>query len=184
MSRTYFGRVLLLSTLVMLIAALPAGASTFGRGAELARPLLAGGPVVTPRGVGALRLGATIGTLDRRHLIGGVRNGCELDPGQRIAPLRGPLTGWAVFADGGARLSSIDISGGAETGLHVGIGSSAAQARAAYPRADFVPPNRSAPLPDGILWVNHESHPQFTFLIDPYTRRVESISIPSPSFCE
>jgi hypothetical protein len=49
------------------------------------------GPTITPRGVGRLRLGRRAGALLRRHLIGNLRKGCEIDVGQRVAPLRSPL---------------------------------------------------------------------------------------------
>jgi hypothetical protein len=55
-------------------------------------------------------------------------------PCQRIAPLRAPLRGWALFGAGKKRLSEITIEGGrAETARHGSIGSTASEARAAYP---------------------------------------------------
>jgi hypothetical protein len=141
-------------------------------------------PVITSHGVGRVRLGATIGALSRRHLIGRLRQGCELDTGQRVAPLRAPLAGWAIFEGGKRRLTSISIEGGAETARGIGIGSTAAAARAAYPNAEWLSPRRMYPLPVGLLWVNSGRHPKFGILVDPDTFRVESISIPSPNFCE
>ncbi len=142
------------------------------------------GPRITPRGVGSLRLGATIRSLRRRHLIGGLRKGCELYSGQRVAPLLSPLSGWATFEGGGQKLASISIEGGAETVKGIGAGSTAAEARTAYPAGQWLSPRRMYPLPVGLLWVNHPSHPKFGILVDPETHRVASISIPSPNFCE
>jgi hypothetical protein len=141
-------------------------------------------PEITPRGVGALRLGATVGALHRRQLIGGLRRGCELDPGQRVAPLRAPLAGWAIFANGRNRLSSIAIEGGAETARGIGIGSTAGEARRAYSSAEWISPRQAYPLQVGILWVNGSTHPKLTFLVDPSTHLIEAIAVPAPSFCE
>jgi hypothetical protein len=41
-----------------------------------------------------------VGDLRRRHLIGNLRKGCKIDADQRVAPLRAPLSGWALFANG------------------------------------------------------------------------------------
>ncbi len=86
-------------------------------------------PFITPHGVGALRLGATAKALQTKGLIGNLRKGCELDAGQRIAPLRAPLQGWAVFESGRSRLSSFTTDSGAETASHIGIGSTATEAQ-------------------------------------------------------
>jgi hypothetical protein len=148
------------------------------------RLLMRSAPRITPQGVGRLRLGATVGSLRRRHLIGGLRKGCELYAGQRVAPLRSPLSGWATFEGGGRTLAAISIEGGAETASGIGAGSTAAEARAAYPAGEWLSPRRMYPLPVGLLWVDGSAHPKFGILVDPETHRVEDISIPSPNFCE
>lgn len=148
------------------------------------RLLIRAEPTITPRGVGRLRLGATIGSLGRRHLIGRLRRGCELDPGQRVAPLRAPLSGWAIFAGGGRRLSMISIEGGAETARGIGVDSTAAEARAAYPEGEWHSPRQMYPLPLGLLEINRSSHPSLAFVVDPATRLVESVAVPSPNLCE
>jgi hypothetical protein len=147
------------------------------------RPL-AGGRVITTHGVGALRLGATVKKLHRKRLIGRLRRGCELDAGQRVAPLLAPLTGWAIFADGKRRLTAISVASGATTGRGIGTGSTAAEARAAYPEAEWVPPRQMYPLPVGVLWVNSSGHPKLTMLVEPGTHLVEEVDVPTPNFCE
>src|SRR4051794_20056033 len=89
--------------------------------------------VVTPSGVGAVRLGTTPAALRQKNLIGNLRKGCELEPGQRVAPLRAPLRGWATFAAHGHGLTQLTIEGGAETARHIGVGSTGSEALAAYP---------------------------------------------------
>jgi hypothetical protein len=145
------------------------------------RLLVLARPTITPHGVGRLGLGRRAGALQRRRLIGNLRKGCEIDVGQRVAPLRAPLRGWAIFADGGNRLTSVSIEGGAETALGIGVGSTAAEARGAYPAADW---DHMPPLGVDVLWVNDIDHPRFSILVDPETNQVKSISIPNPNFCE
>jgi hypothetical protein len=141
-------------------------------------------PFITRHGIGALRLGATVKVLHRKGLIGGLRKGCELDPGQRVAPLRAPLRGWAVFESGRKGLRAFTLEGGAETARHIGIGSTAAEARKAYPDALYEAPGAAKPFAEGFLWVPNLSKPKLTMIIEPGTRQVEAISVPSPNFCE
>lgn len=141
-------------------------------------------PFITPRGVGAVRLGATAKALHNKGLIGGLRKGCELDPGQRVAPLRAPLQGWAVFEAGHQGLRALTVEGGAETARHIGVGSTATEARTAYPHALYEAPGTAKPFPVGFLWVPNLSKPRMTMIIEPGTRQVEAISVPSPNFCE
>jgi hypothetical protein len=141
-------------------------------------------PFITPHGVGALRLHATVEALHRQQLIGGLRKGCELIPGQRIAPLRPPLRGWAVFGSGRKRLTALTIEEGAETVRHIGIGSTANEARQAYPDALYVAPGLGSRFVEGSLWVPNVSKPKLTMIIEAGTELVEAISVPSPSLCE
>ena len=162
----------------LAVAALCAGLMLWSAGAALAAP------VITPQGVGGLKLGATSKALQQRGLIGGLRKGCELDPGQRVAPLRAPLKGWAVFEPGHPGLHAFTIEGGAETALHIGVGSTATAARSAYPNGHYEAPGTAQPFAEGFLWVPSVSKPKLTMVIDPGTRKVEAISVPAPSFCE
>jgi hypothetical protein len=149
------------------------------------RLLLSGSmAVITPHGVGRLRLGRRAGSLRRQHLIVSLRKGCEIDVGQRAAPLGPPLEGWAIFADGANRLTSLSIEGGVRTVLGIGVGSTAAEARAAYPAADWDSPREMYPLPVGVLWVEGIDHPKFSIVVDPETHRVDSIAVPATNFCE
>jgi len=141
-------------------------------------------PLITPHGVGGLRLGETSKALRARGLIGRLRKGCELDPGQRVAPLSAPLRGWAIFQTGQEGLRAFTVEGGAETARHVGIGSSAGKARRAYPDALYEAPGAAKPFAEGFLWVPNLSKPKLTLIIEPGTRQVKAIAVPSPNFCE
>ncbi len=160
-------------------------------GGTLPDPLVRGGmnlarnvPIVSPRGVGRLRLGATARALHRRHLIRGLRPGCELAPDQRVARLRPPLNGFAIFSRPNRRLSSIVIDGGAQTARGIGIGSTPGEARNAYPSSRYEPPGTALPFDAGFIWIDGPSGPKMTFVVDPETELISSINVPAPNFCE
>jgi hypothetical protein len=140
--------------------------------------------LVKPGQAGDLRLGDTIASLSERKLIGGLKPGCELDPGQRVAKLKPPLKGWALFFHGGKRLSSIVVEGGGETAAGIAVGSTVKAAKAAYPKAEYDRPGSLEPFPQGFLWVNNSRKPKMTFLVEQKHNRVSSINLPSPNFCE
>lgn len=170
-----------LAVAVFLAAVLPA--SLLGGAGAAAAPG-AKAPVVTNRGVGAVHLGASAATLRQKNLIGKLRRGCELEPGQRVAPLRAPLRGWATFGAGGHGVTQLTIEGGAETARHVAVGSTAAEARSAYPNARYQAPGTADPFAQGFLWVPSLAHPKMTFVVEPGSRTVEAIAVPAPAFCE
>jgi hypothetical protein len=126
-----------------------------------------------------------IAALHRRGLIGHLRPGCELDPGARIAPLRGGLKGFVNFGYPDLnKATSIIVTGGAHDAKGIGVGSSAAAARDAYPGARYNAPGTYKPFAEGFLWVGGYPHSRLAFTINPLTRRVSSIDIPFPAFCE
>jgi hypothetical protein len=129
------------------------------------------------------RLGSSIAELREQGLIGGARKGCELAPGQRVAPLKAPLEGSAIFYPKD-RLSAISLSGGAGTAAGIRVGDSIGAARKAYPKAVYDRPGRVRPFPQGFLWIGGRNRPRMTLLIEPGTHRVGEIDIPNPSFCE
>jgi hypothetical protein len=169
--------VKVLATLAIVAAVAVAAASA---GAESAAVKA---PIATANGVDGLRLARTIDQLRALKLIGGARKGCELSPGERVAPLKAPLQGLAHFYPG-KRLSSIGLTAGAETAAGIGIGDGVGEARAVYPKAPYDPPHTVQPFPQGFVWIGGEQHPKMTLVIDPDSRHVSEIAIPTPSFCE
>lgn len=168
-----------MSRLAVAAAVASAIAAPAARGAVTSA---AGSETVTAQGVGPIRLGASVKSLHRRHLIGRLRPGCELDLGQRVARLRAPLRGFGIFHR--KHLTSISIDSGAETAQGIGIGSTPSEARQAYPNAEYVPPGQADPFAEGFFWVNNTSHPKFTFTVDDQSHLISGISVPSPAFCE
>jgi hypothetical protein len=171
-------RTLVLLALAALALPATAGSSSSGS------PELLRAPVVSPRGVGPVQLGDTVRSLHRRHLIGRVRPGCELAPEQRVARLRPPLNGFAVFSGPSPRVRSIMIRGGAETARGIGIGSTPSEARQAYPNADYDPPGTFEPFEAGFIWVNSGRSARMTFVVDADTQRISELNVPTPNFCE
>jgi hypothetical protein len=168
------------AAIVFGVAGLSAAALGAG-GAQVAAERL---PIVGPGRAGEILLGDRVAALHKRHLIGRLRPGCELDPGQRVAPLRPPLEGVAVFGNPRNEVQILVVEGGAETVQGIGVGSSAGQARKAYPKAAFDPPRTLKPFLEGFLWVNSRRKPRMTFTFDPNTSRVSAISVPFPNLCE
>ena len=174
-------RRFLITAPVAMAAFLGAAAWAAPGGAVTHAPAL---PIVKPGHVGQIQIGETIASLSARKLIGGLKPGCELDPGQRVAKLKPPLKGFAIFFHGGRRLSSLSIEGGAETAKGVRPGSTAHEARQAYPKADYDPPGSAKPFAEGFLWINNERRPKMTIVVNPGTKLVQSIDLPSPNLCE
>ncbi len=139
---------------------------------------------VDRHGVPGLRLGMTAKHLREAGKIGPLRPGCELAPSQKIARLRPPLRGFAIFNHRVRKLSALSFSGGVETARGIHVGSTAADARAAYPRAEYQAPGTADPFAEGFLWVNTIEHPAMTFVVDPDSNRVETIAVHFPAFCE
>jgi hypothetical protein len=171
-----------IKSIFRLAVAAVAACTILAPAAEGAVSSAAGLETVTAQGVGTIKLGASLKSLHRRHLVGQLRPGCELDPGQRVARLRPPLVGFAIFHR--KRLSSLGIRSGAETALDIGIGSKPFEAKQAYPGAEYFAPGQADPFEEGFFWVNNTAHPKFTFTVDAQSHLITEISVPSPAFCE
>lgn len=169
-----------LATAVSLTALLAVAAGSLSAQAEVSiRTRL-----IWSKGVGELRIGDSLAKLQKERLVGGARRGCELSPGERVAPLKEPpLKGVATFFPG-SRLSSVAVTAGAETAAGIGIGDTVAESRRAYPKAPYDPPPPRAPIQVGFIWIGGRAHPKMTLVIDPDTHRVSEIAVPLPEICE
>ena len=148
----------------------------------------AGAPLVADQsGVGALRLGRTLAAIRTAHVLGPVTPGCELaSPRPSAARLRHPLRGFATFVprNGNRRLVALSITEGAVTKRKIGIGSTAASVRKAYPSAKVNDSPAPNPLQFSALVVSRAGHDRIWFMLDHKGGRVVSIEIPSPQFCD
>ncbi|MFL5580859.1 MAG: hypothetical protein ACJ8AO_10825 [Gemmatimonadaceae bacterium] len=139
---------------------------------------------ITAAGVGQVRLGATFRSVRADGAVGGLRRGCELaGPDARTARLRAPLRGSVTLsADSPRRVTDIQVSGGARA-RGVGVGSTAAAIRRAFPRARF---DHST---DDVFGVTIAKVPRggggrIQFAVDVATRKVTTIGVPALAFCE
>ena len=139
---------------------------------------------ITSAGVGAVKLGRTYASLRAAGRLGKIAPGCELGgPRTRSAPLRAPLRGSVDLTLGTPRrIASISVRGGA-TARGVGVGASAAQIRAAFPRAVF---DRRGEAMFGITFVRvpQGGGGRLEFGVDTTTKRVTVIGIPRIALCE
>ncbi len=141
-------------------------------------------PAITAAGVGRVTLGSTYASLRRAGRLGKVAPGCELaGPRARSAPLLAPLVGSVDLTLGSPRrVASISVRGGA-TARGVGIGASAAEIRAAFPRAVF--DHRSEAV-FGLTFarVPKGAGGRLELGVDTTTKQVTIIAIPRIALCE
>jgi hypothetical protein len=148
--------------------------------AALCGAAVAAAPVVGPQGVGALRLGMTR-SASSAYTTGALHKGCTLGrPIHYWALLRAPLKGTAIFGGNTptSKVVAISIQGGAKTAAGIGIGSTAAAVKHAYPTAH--PESSVEPLKFTALRVGS----RWWFMLDRKNGHVNSIEIPAPDFCE
>jgi len=153
-------------------------------GTRCANPTTFEGPAITSAGVGSVRLGRTYASLRAAGRIGKVRPGCELGgPRTRSAPLRAPLKGSVDLTLGAPRrVAAITVTrGGSARGL--GIGSTTAAIRAAFPRATV---DHSGDATFGLTFVRvpKGGGGRLEFGVDTQTKKVTVIGIPRIPLCD
>lgn len=168
--------VLAASALCLLVAA--ATVSALG---SAAKPKL---KPAGPNGIGAVKIGSTAGSLQKRGLIGKLQRGCELDPGQRIASLSRPLRGIAIFSGGGNKVTALSSAIGWETKAGVHPGMKVGKALAAYPKHVYVKAKDNPTFGLGFIFVPNKKSTKMAFIVDPTKGAVVQIGIPTLSLCE
>jgi len=176
-------RLLIRPALVALLAASLLGALAV----VAAGPGQAGAPAppeITAVGVGQVKVGATWRSLRAKGLVGRMRPGCELaGPGKRSARLRPPLRGGVdLTRRSPRRVRTIAITGGAEA-RGVGVGSTSAELRAAFPRARF-DHGTDEVFEATLVRIPRGDGGPLQFLVSTTTDRVQMIGIPLIPFCE
>ncbi len=137
------------------------------------------------KGAGDVQVGETFASLRAAGLVGPMRGGCELGgPDTRSARLKPPLKG---FVDLTTRrkprqVRTISLSGGARA-RGVGIGSSIAQIKAAFPGAK-VDRNTEEVFGITLVKVSKSAGGRFSFAVDVDTKKTTRIGIPFIPFCE
>jgi hypothetical protein len=170
-----------------LMAVLAAAAVAVGVGAGVA-PADGGRASATPKitksGVGGVKLGRRFRRLRAAGLVGRLRHGCELGgPNTRFARLRAPLKGSVDFTlTQPRRVTNISVTGGAKA-RGVGIGSTIAQIKAAFPKAKV---DHSTEQVFGITLVKVPKNGggRLQFSVPTATGKADVVGIPFIAFCE
>jgi hypothetical protein len=152
--------------------------------AGMAAPSAYSAVIITPQGVGPIKLGARYSELQAKALVESIGPGCEVaGPNTRAARLRSPLKGSVEFTlSEPRRVATITIYGGAAArGVSVGAPSSAI--RVAFPGVKI---DRSGEETFGMTFfdVPHEKGGPIGFAVGKKTKRVEQIAIPNVSVCD
>ena len=137
------------------------------------------------KGAGDVQLGEKFKSLRAAGLVGRLRPGCELGgPDTRSAKLKPPLTGFVDLTTRRRprRVRSISLSGGA-TARGVGIGSTIAQIKAAFPGAK-VDHGTEEVFGLTLVKVPKAAGGRFHFAVDVKTKKTTRIGIPVIPFCE
>jgi hypothetical protein len=137
------------------------------------------------KGAGEVQLGEKFTSLRAAGLVGRLRPGCELGgPDTRSAKLKPPLKGFADLTTRRRprRVRSISLTGGA-TARGVGIGSTIAPIKAAFPGAKV---DHGTEEVFGLTLVNvsKAAGGRFHFAVDVQTKKTTRIGIPVIPFCE
>jgi hypothetical protein len=139
---------------------------------------------ITPKGVGAVKLGMTYNELRDKGLLGRLQPGCELaGPDQRSANLKKPLKGSVDLTQTSPRrVQTIHVRGGA-TARGVGVGATRTAVKSAFPKVKF---DHSTDAMFGITLakVPKNGGGRLQFAIDTSTKKVVLIGIPRIAFCE
>lgn len=137
------------------------------------------------KGAGDVQIGEKFTSLRAAGLVGKLRPGCELGgPDTRSAKLKAPLKGFVDLTTRRKprRVRSIALSGGA-TARGVGIGSTTAQIKAAFPGAK-VDHGTDEVFGVTLVKVPKAAGGRFSFAVDVKTKKTVTIGIPFIPFCE
>ena len=140
---------------------------------------------ITGKGVGQVKLGKTFQQMRDKHLVGKLRNGCELSgPNTKFSKLRSPLRGTVDWSKTATRkVRRVTITGGSAAARGVRIGDKLADIKNAFPKAKV---DHAAEPIFGITLVKIPKNGggRMWFGIPTDTKKISMIGVPNLSFCD
>jgi hypothetical protein len=157
--------------------------ATVATGSALAAGAVAAAPKIQPPGVGGIHLDAKWRNLRHAGRVGRLRPGCELaGTDVRSARLKAPLKGSVnLTASRPRRVTDIQVTHGARA-RGVGIGSTLAQIKAAFPHARVDHSQENLGFTRVHVTVRHGG--PVSFAVDTGTGRTTLIGVPELAICE
>jgi hypothetical protein len=146
----------------------------------VAAPARPGAAKITAAGVDGVKVGASYTSLRLAHKIAKATRGCELaGPNARSARLLAPLKGSVdLTLTRPRKVDTITVTGGARA-KGVGVGSTLAAVKAAFPHAKV-----RHTLGITVVRVPKADGGRFEFSLGAAGNKVEAIGIPHLAFCE
>jgi len=140
---------------------------------------------ITSKGVGQVKLGATFAEMRQKHLVGKLRDGCELNgPNTKFSTLRSPLRGtvdWSRTAT--RRVKRVTVTGGNAKARGVGIGDTLADIKAAFRQAKV--DHAAEPIFQiTLVKIPKRGGDRMWFGIPIDTKKISMIGVPNLSFCD
>jgi hypothetical protein len=140
---------------------------------------------ITGKGVGQVKLGKTFQQMRDKHLVGKLRNGCELSgPNTKFSKLRSPLRGTVDWSKTATRkVRRVTVTGGSAAARGVRIGDKLADVKDAFPKAKV---DHAAEPIFGITLVKipKDGGGRMWFGIPTDTKKISMIGVPNLSFCD
>jgi hypothetical protein len=140
---------------------------------------------ITGKGGGQVKLGKTFQQMRDKHLVGKLRNGCELSgPNTKFSKLRSPLRGTVDWSKTATRkVKRVTITGGSAAARGVRIGDKLADITAAFPKAKI--DHTAEPIFNMTLAkVPKNGGGRMWFAISTSTKKITLIGVPNLSFCD
>ena len=139
---------------------------------------------ITPKGVGQVKLGKTFQEMRDKHLVGKLRDGCELSgPNTKFSKLRSPLRGTVDWTRTGTRkVRRVTITKGA-TARGVGVGDKLADIKDAFPKAK-VDHSTESLFQVTLVTIPKNGGGKMAFTVSTVTKKITLIGVPNISFCE
>ena len=140
---------------------------------------------ITGKGVGQVKLGKTFQQLRDQHLVGKLRNGCELNgPNTKFSKLRSPLRGTVDWSKTATRtVRRVTVTGGSAAARGVRIGDKLADITAAFPKAKV--DHAAEPIfRITLVKIPKNGGGRMWFGIPTNTKKISLIGVPNLSFCD